>query len=164
MTVRNVLRTDHERGAKCVSARSSQAASPRAPRAHVDPGDSATHRFDPSTQSLGGSELLAAMAGVLRLPLSHIKGSVTSLRQTDVRWDGETRLDSLAEIDAETDRLSQIVDSLLPDCAADADKLFTSPCGALSAKTIWSFPSTTTGRASLSGTASAFSNPSFGVR
>jgi len=104
------------------------------------------------------------MAGVLRLPLSHIKGSVTSLRQTDVRWDGETRLDSLAEIDAETDRLSQIVDSLLPDCAADADKLFTSPCGALSAKTIWSFPSTTTGRASLSGTASAFSNPSFGVR
>jgi two-component system sensor histidine kinase KdpD len=58
-------------------------------------------------------EALAAVAHELRLPLSHIKGFVTSLRRTDVNWDEETRKDFLAEIELETDRLAQLVDSLL---------------------------------------------------
>jgi len=47
------------------------------------------------------------------LPLSHIKGFVTSLRRTDVEWDAETRTEFLAEIDLETDRLAEVVDALL---------------------------------------------------
>jgi len=58
-------------------------------------------------------EILAATAHELRLPLSHIKGFVTSLRRTDVEWDAETRTEFLAEIDLETDRLAEVVDALL---------------------------------------------------
>jgi two-component system sensor histidine kinase KdpD len=58
-------------------------------------------------------KILAATAHELRLPLSHIKGFVTSLRRTDVEWDDETRSEFLAEIDLETDRLAQLVESLL---------------------------------------------------
>jgi two-component system sensor histidine kinase KdpD len=47
------------------------------------------------------------------LPLSHIKGFVTSLLRTDIRWDEETRNEFIAEIDVETDRLAELVDSLL---------------------------------------------------
>ncbi len=57
--------------------------------------------------------LLAATAHELRLPLSHIKGFVSSLRRTDVTWDQETRDDFLKEIEIETDRLAQLIDSLL---------------------------------------------------
>jgi len=49
---------------------------------------------------------LAAVAHELRLPLSHIKGFVTSLRRTDVEWNEEARSEFLAEIDLETDRLA----------------------------------------------------------
>jgi two-component system sensor histidine kinase KdpD len=49
----------------------------------------------------------------LRLPLSEIKGFVSSLRRTDVTWDEETRSEFLAEIEIETDRLTQLIDSLL---------------------------------------------------
>jgi two-component system sensor histidine kinase KdpD len=47
------------------------------------------------------------------LPLSHIKGFVSSLRRTDVNWDEETRREFIAEIDLETDRLAELIDSLL---------------------------------------------------
>ena len=49
---------------------------------------------------------LAGLAHELRLPLSHIKGFVSSLRRTDVHWDEATRRDFLAEIEVETDRLA----------------------------------------------------------
>ncbi len=58
-------------------------------------------------------EVLAAVAHDLRLPLTHIKGFVTSLRRSDVEWDADTRKEFLAEIELETDRLAQLVDSLL---------------------------------------------------
>ncbi len=58
-------------------------------------------------------EILAATAHELRLPLSHIKGFVTSLRRTDVDWEEDTRNEFIAEIDLETDRLAQLVESLL---------------------------------------------------
>jgi two-component system, OmpR family, sensor histidine kinase KdpD len=64
-------------------------------------------------------EILAATAHELRLPLSHIKGFVTSLRRTDVVWDDETRSDFIAEIDLETDRLAELIESLLVSRAPD---------------------------------------------
>jgi two-component system, OmpR family, sensor histidine kinase KdpD len=64
-------------------------------------------------------EILAATAHDLRLPLSHIKGFVTSLRRTDVEWDDETRSEFMAEIDLETDRLAGLVESLLAVRAPD---------------------------------------------
>jgi two-component system, OmpR family, sensor histidine kinase KdpD len=128
MTVTNVLRADHQRGPKSVSAPSSQALSRRPAGVLIDPDDSATHRFDPGTQSGGESELLVATAHELRLPLSQIRGFVSSLRRTDLWWDVKTRLDFLAEIDAETDRLVHLVDSLLPARGASADSVFASPC------------------------------------
>jgi len=63
-------------------------------------------------------ELLAATAHELRLPLSHIKGFVSSLRRTDITWDEKTRCAFLAEIDLETDRLAELVEALLADRAA----------------------------------------------
>jgi two-component system, OmpR family, sensor histidine kinase KdpD len=128
MTVRNVLRADHQRGPKSVSAPSSQELSRRPAGVPIDPDDSATHPFDPGTQSRGESELLVATAHELRLPLSQIRGFVSSLRRTDLWWDVKTRLDFLAEIDAETDRLAHLVDSLLPARGASADSVFASPC------------------------------------
>jgi two-component system sensor histidine kinase KdpD len=58
-------------------------------------------------------ETLAATAHELRLPLSHIKGFVTSLRRTDVDWGAETQSEFFAQIGLETDRLAELVDSLL---------------------------------------------------
>lgn len=62
---------------------------------------------------------LAATAHELRLPLSHIKGFVSSLRRTDVTWNEETRTEFLAEIEIETDRLTHLLDSLLTGRARD---------------------------------------------
>jgi PAS domain S-box-containing protein len=58
-------------------------------------------------------EFLAAASHDLRTPLSHIKGFVSTLRQTDVEWDEETRRDFLAEIEREADRLAQLIGDVL---------------------------------------------------
>jgi two-component system sensor histidine kinase KdpD len=58
-------------------------------------------------------ETVAAVAHDLKLPLSHIKGFVSSLRRDDLTWDDETRQEFLAEIEREVDRLAQIVDGLM---------------------------------------------------
>ncbi len=71
-------------------------------------------------------ERLAVVAHELRLPLSHIKGFVTSLQRSDVKWDDQTRSEFLAEIEVETDRLAQLVDSLLTHTPA-TDVAFTHP-------------------------------------
>jgi two-component system, OmpR family, sensor histidine kinase KdpD len=57
--------------------------------------------------------LLSSTAHELRLPLSHIKGFVSSLRRHDVEWDAATRADFLVQIERETDRLTQMVDDLV---------------------------------------------------
>ena len=67
---------------------------------------------DTSTQPCV-DEILAATAHELRLPLSHIKGFVSSLRRSDIEWDDEKQMEFLAEIDLETDRLVQLVEQLL---------------------------------------------------
>jgi signal transduction histidine kinase len=56
--------------------------------------------------------ILATAAHELRLPLSHIKGFVTSLLRADVKWDDETRRQFLAEIDLESDRLAELIEIL----------------------------------------------------
>ncbi len=58
-------------------------------------------------------DFLASASHELRTPLSHIKGFVSTLRQTDVEWDEETRLDFLNEIERETDRLAGMIGNLL---------------------------------------------------
>lgn len=56
---------------------------------------------------------LDSVAHELRLPLSHIKGFVSSLCRTDMEWDPLTRRDFLAEIDHEADRLGRLIEELL---------------------------------------------------
>jgi two-component system sensor histidine kinase KdpD len=57
--------------------------------------------------------ILRAVSHDLRSPLSSIKASVSSLRQTDVEWPEETKQDFLFSIESETDRLTRIVANLL---------------------------------------------------
>jgi len=66
-------------------------------------------------------EILAATAHELRLPLSHIKGFVSSLQRTDVEWDEQTRREFITEIDLATDHLTELVDSILAARARGAD-------------------------------------------
>jgi two-component system sensor histidine kinase KdpD len=49
----------------------------------------------------------------LKLPLSHIKGFVSSLRRDDLEWDEDTRQEFLADIEQEVDRLTRMIDSLM---------------------------------------------------
>jgi two-component system, OmpR family, sensor histidine kinase KdpD len=56
---------------------------------------------------------LSATAHELRLPLSHIKGFVSTLRRLDIEWDEGTKQEFLAEIEHETDRLDEMIDELM---------------------------------------------------
>src|SRR5262245_2165466 len=58
-------------------------------------------------------EVLGATAHELLLPVSHVKGFVSSLLRTDMDWQEDIRRDFLVEIDQETDRLSRLIDDLL---------------------------------------------------
>ena len=66
--------------------------------------------------------LLRTMAHELRLPLSHIKGFVSTLRRRDIEWDNETRRDFLAQIENETDRLAELIDELLDDSSVGRER------------------------------------------
>jgi two-component system sensor histidine kinase KdpD len=57
--------------------------------------------------------LLAAVSHDLRTPLASIKASVSSLRQTDVRWSPEDEAELLANIEENADRLDALVGNLL---------------------------------------------------
>jgi two-component system, OmpR family, sensor histidine kinase KdpD len=73
-----------------------------------------------SVLTASAEEILAATAHELRLPLSHIKGFVSSLQRTDVEWDEQTRLEFITEIDLATDHLTELVDELCtPRSAAE---------------------------------------------
>lgn len=58
-------------------------------------------------------EFLASASHELRTPLSHIKGFVSTLRQTDVTWDEETRQELLADAEREADRLAGLIRDVL---------------------------------------------------
>lgn len=62
--------------------------------------------------------VLSATAHELRLPLSHIKGFVSTLLRPDVEWDEGTKREFLAQIERETDRLSLLVDELMEPATA----------------------------------------------
>jgi len=66
--------------------------------------------------------LLSTAAHELRLPLSHIKGFVSTLRRRDIEWDDETRRDFLAQIENETDRLAELIDDLLDDSSVGRER------------------------------------------
>jgi two-component system sensor histidine kinase KdpD len=57
--------------------------------------------------------LLRAVSHDLRTPLASIKASVSSLRQTDVRWSPEDEAELLANIEQNADRLDALVGNLL---------------------------------------------------
>jgi DNA-binding NarL/FixJ family response regulator len=61
----------------------------------------------PSTE-----EILASAAHELQLPLSRIKGFVTTLLRADIDWDDEKRTEFIAEIDRDADRLAKLIESL----------------------------------------------------
>jgi two-component system sensor histidine kinase KdpD len=57
--------------------------------------------------------LLRAVSHDLRTPLASIKASVSSLRQTDVRWTPSDEAELLANIEQNADRLDAIIGNLL---------------------------------------------------
>jgi len=74
------------------------------------------------TQGLEYDERLRAALGIaaheLRLPLSHIKGFITTLSRTDVEWDARTRRELLSEADRAVDRLERLIEELLDQSTA----------------------------------------------
>ncbi len=72
--------------------------------------------------------LLTAVGHDLRTPLAGIKASVSTLRQTDVRWSEEERSELLEAIEESADRLDAIIENLL-----DASRL---EAGALSVQAV----------------------------
>ncbi len=59
------------------------------------------------------SQLLSIVSHELRTPLAAIKGFTTTLLREDVRWDEASQREFLRIIDEETDRLGELIDSLL---------------------------------------------------
>lgn len=59
------------------------------------------------------SAILASVSHDLRTPLSSIKASVTSLRQSDISWSQDDIDEFLATIEDENDRLTNLVGNLL---------------------------------------------------
>lgn len=57
--------------------------------------------------------LLAAVSHDLRTPLASLKAGVSSLRQTDVAWSAEDEAELLETIEDSTDRLTELIASLL---------------------------------------------------
>ncbi len=57
--------------------------------------------------------VLSMVSHELRTPLLHIKGFVSTLLESDIEWDEETRLDFLRTIDREADRLTSMVNDLM---------------------------------------------------
>lgn len=59
------------------------------------------------------SALLAAVSHDLRTPLTAIKASASTLLDTSIEWSSDVRVELLAAIDEETDRLTLMISNLL---------------------------------------------------
>jgi PAS domain S-box-containing protein len=68
-------------------------------------------------------QLLSTVSHELRTPLASIKGFTTSLLREDVTWDQKTQRDFLEIIDAESDRLAELISNLLDMSRIDAGTL-----------------------------------------
>jgi PAS domain S-box-containing protein len=69
------------------------------------------------------NQLLSIVSHELRTPLAAIKGFTTTLLRDDVRWDEATQRDFLKIIEEETDRLGELIDSLLDMSQIEAGAL-----------------------------------------
>ncbi len=68
-------------------------------------------------------QLLSTVSHELRTPLASIKGFTTSLLREDITWDQKTQRDFLEIIDAEGDRLAELISNLLDMSRIDAGTL-----------------------------------------
>jgi two-component system sensor histidine kinase KdpD len=68
-------------------------------------------------------QLLSTVSHELRTPLASIKGYTTSLLREDITWDQKTQRDFLEIIDAEGDRLAELISNLLDMSRIDAGSL-----------------------------------------
>jgi signal transduction histidine kinase len=68
-------------------------------------------------------QLLSTVSHELRTPLASIKGFTTSLLREDITWDRKTQRDFLEIIDAESDRLAELIGNLLDMSRIDAGTL-----------------------------------------
>lgn len=59
------------------------------------------------------STFISVISHELKTPVALIKGYAGTLRRTDAHWDEETVRDSMAVIEEEADRLTQLIDNLL---------------------------------------------------
>jgi PAS domain S-box-containing protein len=59
------------------------------------------------------STFISVISHELKTPVALIKGYAGTLRREDAHWDAETVHDSLAVIEEESDRLTQLIDNLL---------------------------------------------------
>jgi PAS domain S-box-containing protein len=69
------------------------------------------------------SQFLANISHELRTPLTSIKGFVSTLLRTDVKWEEEDRRDFLETIDREANRLTRLISDLLDISRLDAGAL-----------------------------------------
>jgi PAS domain S-box-containing protein len=69
------------------------------------------------------SQLLSTVSHELRTPLASIKGFATTLLRQDVQWDEDSRREFLSIIDAESDRLSELIGNLLDMSRIEAGTL-----------------------------------------
>lgn len=69
------------------------------------------------------SELVANVSHELRTPLASIKGFVTTLLRSDVKWTEEEQRDYLQTVNRETDRLTRLISDLLDVSRIDAGAL-----------------------------------------
>jgi two-component system sensor histidine kinase KdpD len=72
--------------------------------------------------------LLGAVGHDLRTPLASIKAAISSLRQPDVAWDADDEAELLATVEESTDRLSDLVESLLSLSRLQAGALSVQAC------------------------------------
>jgi PAS domain S-box-containing protein len=75
--------------------------------------------FEQTTAQVEADGVLGAVAHELRLPLSHMKGFISSLRRSDVQWDAETQAEFLADAEDEADRLEGLIENLLDHSAVE---------------------------------------------
>ncbi|NPV55857.1 MAG: PAS domain-containing protein [Anaerolineae bacterium] len=59
------------------------------------------------------STFISIISHELKTPVALIKGYVSTLRREDARWDNKTVADSLAVIEEEADRLTELIENLL---------------------------------------------------
>ena len=69
------------------------------------------------------STFMSVISHELKTPVALIKGYVGTLRREDVSWDGKTVQDSLAVIEEEADRLTELIENLLDASRLEAGLL-----------------------------------------